>query len=246
MSGVKAVETTKTPDSGRTLLAPVWHTGLLATAVMAASLLGLRTQSLMAAHHVRLYLETIGWEWALAAAVLWGLRIRRSPLDAVLGRPEPGLRGWAHDALAAAIFWIGSAVVLAAVAVLLKLAHLQLPEKSLSGFAPNKPGELLLFLVLSVSAGVCEELLFRGYFQQQFARLAGGRVWAGVLGGSLLFGLAHLYEGAAGVVAITIFGGMFSLLALRRGNLRAGMMAHAWHDALSGVMLFFLRHTHSL
>jgi Type II CAAX prenyl endopeptidase Rce1-like len=41
--------------------------------------------------------------------------------------------------------------------------------------APNNRAQMFLFLILSFSAGICEELVFRGYLQQQFARM-GGRI----------------------------------------------------------------------
>jgi len=40
---------------------------------------------------------------------------------------------------------------------------------------------------------------------------------------------------------ITVFGALFSLLALRRGSLRAGMIAHGWHDIFSGIALAVLK-----
>ncbi len=48
---------------------------------------------------------------------------------------------------------------------------------------------------------------------------------------------AHLDEGAAGVILNATFGAMFSLPARNRSSLRPGIMAHAWHDALSGPRL---------
>jgi hypothetical protein len=44
------------------------------------------------------------------------------------------------------------------------------------------------------------------------------------------------------MLLIVVFGAMFSLLRLIRGNVRAGMMAHAWHDFFSGVILYLLFH----
>jgi len=37
---------------------------------------------------------------------------------------------------------------------------------------------------------------------------------------------------------IFIYGAMFGLLAMWRKSLRPGMMAHAWHDAFQGIVLF--------
>ena len=96
---------------------------------------------------------------------------------------------------------------------------------------------------MSLTAGICEEFLFRGFLQQQFAR-ASGRVWVGVVVSAVLFGCAHGYEGIAGMLMITVYGALFSMLALRRGSLRAGMIAHAWHDSITGVALWMLNRAH--
>ena len=59
---------------------------------------------------------------------------------------------------------------------------------------------------------------------------------------ALVFGGAHGYEGIAGIVLIAAYGAMFGVLTLLRRGLRTGMIAHAWHDSISGVALVLLRH----
>jgi hypothetical protein len=66
-----------------------------------------------------------------------------------------------------------------------------------------------------------------------------------VLASSLIFGVAHGYEGASGIIAITVYGAMFCLLTIKRDSLRPGMMAHAWHDIFSGIALMLLKHAHA-
>ncbi|HEY1808184.1 MAG TPA: hypothetical protein VGG42_06450 [Acidobacteriaceae bacterium] len=48
------------------------------------------------------------------------------------------------------------------------------------------------------------------------------------------------------MIAITAYGALFCVLVLMRRSLRPGMMAHAWHDIFSGVMLAVLRHVHPM
>jgi uncharacterized protein len=107
--------------------------------------------------------------------------------------------------------------------------------------APSSGAEMVLFLMLSISAGICEEFVFRGYLQQQLG-LIGGRIAAGVVLSAIVFGSAHLYEGMAGVLLIAAYGAMFGVLAILRRGLRTGMIAHAWHDSISGAALMLLRH----
>ena len=226
-------------------VAPWWHTILLLAPILIFSLLGSLKPShrALSQNHVARYLVTLAWEWVLAGVVVWGIHLRKTPLRQLLGVERPTLRDWRDDLLFAAAFWMGSMIVLAAIGAFLKLAHFSTPQKELAQLAPQNGLELLLWVVLSISAGICEELTFRGYLLQQFSR-ASGRVWMGVLASSLLFGVAHGYEGASGMIAITVYGALFCMLTLTRGSLRPGMMAHAWQDIFSGIALMVLKHAH--
>ena len=60
-----------------------------------------------------------------------------------------------------------------------------------------------------------------------------------VLAQAVLFGLAHGYQGIKNVVVITVLGLLYGLLALGRGNLRPGMLAHVWSDVYGGLPIRF-------
>ncbi len=233
---------TLTPSDARTLIAPWWHCGLLVAIIAAASVFGSMqsAKSTMTSHHLANYGVTLAWEWALAGLAYWGIRLRKTPLRQVLGERRRGLSEFLIDLAAAGLFWIFSLLVLAALAVILNLFHLESAQKQISQLAPASLAEAALWIALSVSAGICEEFVFRGYLQQQFAR-ATGRRWVGVGVSALLFGTAHGYEGIAGMLMITIYGALFSVLAIKRGSLRAGMIAHGWHDSFTGLLLWALK-----
>jgi membrane protease YdiL (CAAX protease family) len=244
IDSIEAPQPADPPKPGETqsLIAPWWHTALLLLLIAATSALGSlhSTKRSVGSHHLANYGITIAWEWALAGIAYWGLRLRKTPLREVLGERRRGASEFFVDLGIAGVFWIVSMVLLAIVAVLLKLLHLETAQKQISALAPSSIAEVVLWIALSVSAGICEEFLFRGYFQRQFAR-ATGRLWVGVIVSSILFGGAHGYEGIAGMLMITVFGVLFSLLAIRRESLRAGMIAHAWHDSISGIALWLLK-----
>ncbi len=108
-----------------------------------------------------------------------------------------------------------------------------------------------MWLALCATAGIVEEFVFRGYMLQQFASLRGnsgmrGKLWIGIVASSLLFGAAHGYEGIGGMIVITAYGAMFCLLAVHRRSLRAGMITHAWHDSIAGIVLAIAKHAHLL
>jgi uncharacterized protein len=231
--------------NNQSLIAPWWHTVFLLLLIGATSVFGSlhSARSSAGSHHLANYGITIAWEWALAGIAYWGLRLKKTSLREVLGERRRGASEFLVDAGIAGVFWIVAMVLLAGVAVFLKLLHLESAQKQISALAPSSIAEVALWIALSVSAGICEEFLFRGYFQQQFAR-ATGRLWVGVLISALLFGGAHGYEGIAGMLMITVFGALFSLLAIRRESLRAGMIAHAWHDSISGIALWLLKRAH--
>ncbi len=46
------------------------------------------------------------------------------------------------------------------------------------------------------------------------------------------------------MVLLAVFGVLFSLLALYRRSLRAGLFAHVWHDLFAGLALALLRSSH--
>jgi uncharacterized protein len=227
-------------------VAPWWHTALIVLLLVGTSLLGARAahRGEAGTHHVYRYAFGIGSEWALLLLTWLGLRLKRVGISELLGFRR-GFQAIAEDVAAAAIFWIAAVIILAAIGLVLKAAGLSAPQRTLMALAPNTPLEVLLWMVLSMSAGFCEEFVFRGYFLRQFGSL-GARVWLGVLCSSLLFGVSHGYEGAAGMIAITAYGAMFCALALVTKSLRPGMIAHAWHDIFSGVMLMLVRHFHLL
>ena len=122
-----------------------------------------------------------------------------------------------------------------------KLLHLLRAQKAVFAIAPQTGWEIVMWVALSTTAGLVEEFVFRGYLLQQFSSI-GSRLWLGVLVSSLLFGAAHGYEGVGAMIAIVAFGAMFCALAIQRKSLRAGMIAHAWHDSLTGILLAIAKH----
>ncbi|MGC2163332.1 MAG: CPBP family intramembrane glutamic endopeptidase, partial [Silvibacterium sp.] len=181
----------------------------------------------------------------------WGLWMRGTPLREVLGTRRSGFGEWARDIGIALVFWIMAMIVLAAIATVLRVFHLLPAQKAVIAVAPQNFAQVLVWIVLCATAGIVEEFVFRGYLLQQFSSLRGNvspraGLWIGVVASSLLFGAAHGYEGIGGMIAITAYGAMFCILAIRRQSLRAGMIAHAWHDSITGIIIAIAKHAHIL
>ena len=111
--------------------------------------------------------------------------------------------------------------------------------KTVDSLLPKSLVEVLVWIATSVTAGICEEMAFRGYLQRQFHALTGNIAWAIVLQG-LVFGIAHGYQGWRNVVVISVLGVLYGALAAWRRNLRVNIIAHAWSDIWEGWLKFLV------
>lgn len=256
---------------GSAAIAPAWHTVVLVAIIVALSIHSAWRFSTAHGPLNRLY--TYGFsaifDLVMVAWVALGLRLKKIPLRSLLGAFSFDLRSIALDVGFAAVFWIGSLMVLGSlnltwtgVEALLThrnpLAYAAGPGgqkiapdperlkalRELAELAPANGGEIAAWALLCLIVGFSEELVFRGYLQRQFIGWARGRVAWGVVASAVVFGSAHAYQGVRGMVLIAAFGALFSVLALYRRSLRAGMIAHCWHDLISGLALAFLRSKH--
>ncbi|HXM97743.1 MAG TPA: CPBP family intramembrane glutamic endopeptidase [Candidatus Dormibacteraeota bacterium] len=228
---------TSHPSNGR-LIAPVWHTIVFIIIFVGLAVVGGFFQHAVnehphaaarSANAVPGYLSVIISEWLLVLYVRMGVQKRGVGLrDLVGGR-------WATPAdvlkdiiVAAGIWalWIG----------LMNSHMLGGGTNAARGLLPQGILERVVWIPLAFSAGICEELAFRGYLQKQFHAMTGS-VGLAVLIQAIIFGVGHLYEGVGPVLRIMLFAVLFGLLAVWRKSLRPGMIAHTWAD-IFGVVIF--------
>jgi membrane protease YdiL (CAAX protease family) len=109
--------------------------------------------------------------------------------------------------------------------------HAEPPGAATLALLPRTAAERRLFTLVGVTAGVCEEWLYRGFFLAVVAALAGG-VPAGVLVvvAAVAFGLAHAYQGRAGIVTTGVLGGIMAAAYLDTGSLLLPVVLHAVID----------------
>jgi membrane protease YdiL (CAAX protease family) len=219
--------------------------GVLHTCALVAILLGgsgfmyFTSGRLRAVDHpnrIGLYLTTMIWEWILTAYVLIGVRRYGTPLEEVTGARWKSFLEFARDVGIAAAFWCAALMVLGATAVAL---HFRGSKESVSFLAPEGLAQTVVWILVCVTAGFCEETIFRGYLQKQFIAWTGNAA-SGVVISAAVFGACHVYQGAKAAVVITVYGLLFGILALWRKSMRPGMMTHAWHDTVGGIAVRFL------
>jgi membrane protease YdiL (CAAX protease family) len=108
--------------------------------------------------------------------------------------------------------------------------------KALRGFLPVSAEERRWWLFMSITAGICEELLIRGFLLQFLNGQIEGGVALGLTAAwiisSVIFGICHFYQGLRGVVGTAVAGALLGLLAIVSGDLLLPILAHALLDAV--------------
>jgi uncharacterized protein len=96
---------------------------------------------------------------------------------------------------------------------------------------PRTRAERVAFAGLAVTAGICEEILFRGFGIAYIRWLWPGASHAALITlTSIGFGLAHRYQGPRGVLLTGIVGALFAAVTLSSGVLLPAMLMHALLD----------------
>lgn len=106
----------------------------------------------------------------------------------------------------------------------------------------NLTNALLFSLYVIVVGGFSEELIFRGFlFRQAECWFGSGRIARVlmVVGGSLIFGLPHIYQGGFGVIQSILVGMIYgSMYLLNKKNLWMVMIAHATFDLFAIYIIY--------
>lgn len=107
----------------------------------------------------------------------------------------------------------------------------ELVKNEYSMILPTTKKEAKLWNVVSLTAGITEEMIYRGFLIFALSYLFPSlSIWIVVLIASLLFGLAHTYQGTLGVVRTTIIGFFFSILYLSLGSILPLIVLHFFID----------------
>lgn len=108
------------------------------------------------------------------------------------------------------------------------------PAPEVMRMLPRSAAERHAFAMLAVTAGITEEVIWRGVLLAMLVAVAPGLPTL-VLGAAMavVFGWAHLYQGPGGVIGTTILGGLLTALYLASGSLLLPMLLHAAIDLLA-------------
>jgi membrane protease YdiL (CAAX protease family) len=264
------VSTEAGPALPLTPVAPLWHTLVLLAYVGFASWRGTSIVAAADSgkHTTLTYVDTIVTQWLLFGYIWWGLHRRRVRLRDIIGGRWRGPEDFLLDIALAIGFGIVAYITLStlllgltaapfvidrirhglpvlsggglqAIAEGAKKARMSNASRILNLLGPKNGFQLAMSVLLVCTAGIVEEIMFRGYLQRQFGAWT-RNAKTGLIASAIIFGLAHAYQGAAGMFAIAVFGAMFGVVAMWRNSLRPGMITHAIFDGFQMLILYAL------
>ncbi len=218
-------------------LAPQWHTGLLVGLMVAVALTGLllgesgtssassAAPSLSAWQRITsVYLPMLMVQFGLVFYVARAFR-GRNVLSSLIGERWRTPRRAAIDVILASVAFVGiMSVELAWRRVVGATNH-----DSVTAMLPVTTQDRLAWVIVAISVGCCEEVVYRGYLQTQLRAFTGSLVLA-IAFQALLFGLAHGQQGAGAIVRCSLHGLLLGGLAAWRRSLIPGLIGHVAID----------------
>ncbi len=103
--------------------------------------------------------------------------------------------------------------------------------RSVASLLPRTDSERRLFSVVAMTAGIGEEIVYRGFGMAVLAALIPSLPWWGLaLAAGLAFGLAHAYQGLAGILTTGLLGSVLAAVYLDTGSLLLPIVLHALID----------------
>lgn len=198
-----------------------------------------RMKKLLAMPHVglmerlMLYASTIAFQWLAVALVGWRAWARGSTAQQLglifNNRVTLLVAGTIGAAVIATLQWLNlrrvSRIPPESRGPLQTVAERILPQSAL---------ELPPYLALAITAGLCEEFLYRGFAMASLTQ-AGLSAWLVVLVSSILFGLAHSYQGRGGMVMTFVVGLVLGASRLAYNSLIPAVFWHSSVDIVAGV-----------
>ena len=182
------------------------------------------------------YRRAMVMEWTLSALVLalWAWRGRGWETLGIVPRLTPGLIGVAAGLAIVVIYLFRQRSK--ALADDESLSRIRDQLRRLELMLPHTAEELRIFYRLSVTAGVCEELLYRGFLLWYLGHWFGPLPAVGV--GAVLFGIGHSYQGTRGILLTAAVGAFMGAIYLVTGSIVAPMVIHALMDIHSGHLAY--------
>lgn len=179
--------------------------------------------------------------WSSWIVLLWALAAPGVALWVLEGRAWATLRltpphGWQlwGTVVLIATFAVSYVRRIARIARSRRRRRIVVGAPGVEKLVPHTSSELPLWIALSITAGCCEEFLFRGYLIWLFQPMLG--LWGAAGLSVVLFATAHAYQGVQGAVRVAAVATVFTLVVLAAGSLWPAVVLHATMDIGEGLV----------
>jgi membrane protease YdiL (CAAX protease family) len=151
-----------------------------------------------------------------------------------VSRSDVGLVWPGHGGAVATGFALGVCAVFVSQGLALRrrvARGAELPDRaSMAPLLPFTTGERWVAGLVAVTAGVCEEVVFRGVLPATGVAVFGLTPLVAMALSLVAFGLAHAYRGLPGIAAALLLGLVFAALYAMTGSLLIAIAVHALID----------------
>lgn len=217
--------------------------GLIGLMLLSLPVLDLRHERRKAEPGARLvmYRETMVFLWGMAILALAGWLLSGRPLADIGWAPVAegwrGLAAWgAAGLILAYCLWQLAEIVRSPRSR--RSARKQIDQIQMEDMRPTTKAEAWHFQAVSVTAGVTEEIIFRGVMIAAFALVM--PLWAAAALSLIAFTLAHAYQGPAGLLRVAPTGALLTAIVLLGGSLWPAILAHMVVDMTAGLTFALL------
>lgn len=172
-----------------------------------------------------LLLFTIAFQWFIFGIIYLSTWLEKTFLEGI------GIKKIrAVDFAWAISFLMAANLILTGLAWVLAQIGLPMPGE-IALLIPKDPLGRVVWVIVSFTAGFCEETAFRGYLMTRFRLLSKVKGWViPIIVSSVIFGACHAYQGWPGFIIISTYGIMFAVLYVRTKTLWPCVIAHSLQD----------------
>ena len=166
-----------------------------------------------------IYRQAISRLWLLAGIAIATAGLAKVSLSQ-LGLRAPGTE------VGKGVGWLADGVLVIATATTLAVLAGGPPAGRTQSLLPRTRLERRRYLVLALTAGVVEELLYRGFLMLYVTGALGWSVQSAALVSALAFGISHLYQGTGTALVAGIIGYGFAEAYAVTGSLLLPVVVH--------------------
>ncbi len=183
---------------------------------------------------VKHYTQTILLLWgiSLPIIVLWASSGRAwAELGFDLNMSDWAFSGWVLAALIAAFFALQFAQVTRSESVRTQIRDHMSKNTIMANFMPHTDEERRVFNLMGVSAGIAEEIVFRGYLIWAFSLFM--PIWSAAVLALAVFTILHSYQGWSQLPGVLAIGTLVTLVFLLSGSIWPAIAVHIFVDVIN-------------